>query len=82
MVAELGWIVITRDRHMLSRPAERFEIVQSGGRHVRLDPSKKQLRKWDQLELLMIRWKSIEAIADNPGPWVYAATRTRLRAEM
>jgi hypothetical protein len=82
MVAELGWIVITRDRHMLSRPAERFEIIQSGGRHVRLDPSKKQLRKWDQLELLMIRWKSIEAIADNPGPWVYAATRTRLRAEM
>ncbi len=82
MVAGLGWLVITRDRHMLSRPAERQEILQSGARHVRLDPSKGQLSKWDQLEILMIRWRSIEAVADQPGPWVYAATRSRLRKEL
>ncbi len=81
-VAGLGWIVITRDRHMLSRPAERQEIVQSKARHIRLDPSKKQLSKWDQLEILMIRWRSIEAVVDQPGPWVYAATRTQLRREL
>ncbi len=80
--ASLGWVVITRDRHMRSRPAERERIVNSGARHVRLDPSKKQLTKWDQLELLMIRWRSIEAIAQTAGPWVYAATRTRLRKEL
>ena len=82
MVASLGWLVITRDRHMLNRPAERQEILQSGARHVRLNPSKGQLSKWDQLEILMIRWRSIEAVADQPGPWVYAATRTRLRKEL
>jgi hypothetical protein len=81
-VAALGWLVITRDRHMLSRPAERQEILQSGARHVRLDPSKGQLSKWDQLEILMIRWRSIEAISDEPGPWVYSASRTRLRKEL
>ncbi len=81
-VAAMGWLVITRDRHMLSRPAERQEIVQSGARHIRLDPSRGQLSKWDQLEILMIRWRSIEAIADQAGPWVYSASRSRLRKEM
>jgi hypothetical protein len=54
-IVALGWLVITRDRHMLSRPAERREILQSGARHIRLDPSRGQLSKWDQLEILMIR---------------------------
>ena len=81
-IAALGYIVITRDRHMLSRPAEREEIGRVGARHVRLDPSKRQLSKWDQLEILMFRWRSIEAIAHQPGPWIYAATRTRLRKEL
>ena len=81
-VAAMGWLVVTRDRHMLSRPAERQEIVQSGARHIRLDPSRGQLSKWDQLEILMIRWRSIEAIADQVGPWVYSASRSRLRKEL
>jgi len=81
-VADLGWIVITRDRHMLSRPAEREQIVGSAARHVRLDPSRGQLSKWDELEVFMLRWRSIEALADQPGPWVYAASRTRLRKEL
>jgi uncharacterized protein with PIN domain len=81
-VAGRGWIVLTRDRHMLSRPAERGEILGSAARHIRLDPSKKQLTKWDQLEIVMCQWRSIEARLEEPGPWVYAATRTRLRKEL
>jgi hypothetical protein len=54
----------------------------SGARHVRLDPSKRQLTKWDQLEILMIRWRSIEAIDDEPCPWVYSVSRTRLRKDL
>jgi hypothetical protein len=34
---------------------------------------------WDQLEVVMSRWREIEGLLDEPGPFIYAATRTRLR---
>lgn len=35
---------------------------------------------WNQLEVLMCQWRAIEALLDKPAPFVYRATRTRLRA--
>jgi hypothetical protein len=34
---------------------------------------------WARLELVMTQWRSIEAKADEDGPFVYAASRSRLR---
>ena len=33
---------------------------------------------WEQLEVVMSRWRAIEALADLPGPFVYSAVRTTL----
>jgi hypothetical protein len=35
---------------------------------------------WDQLEVFMAQWRSILARVDEPGPFVFTATRTGLRA--
>lgn len=32
-----------------------------------------------QLEIMMSRWRDIEGSLDRPGPFIYAATRPRLR---
>jgi hypothetical protein len=85
-IAQEGWVVITKDRHMEVRPAERDLIVANGSRHVRIQgppaKEKRKLRKWDQLEILVRQWDAIERLLDKPGPWIYSATRTRLRQEL
>jgi hypothetical protein len=35
---------------------------------------------WNQLEVLMCRWRAIEALLGEPAPFVYRATRTTLKA--
>jgi len=34
---------------------------------------------WHQLETLLTQWRGIEALLDQPGPFIYTATRTSLR---
>jgi hypothetical protein len=68
---------------MTVRPAERDLILQSGARRIQIAgrPGEK-LRKWDQLEIVIGQWKAIERMVATPGPWVYVATRSRIRAEL
>jgi hypothetical protein len=36
---------------------------------------------WGQLEVFMTRWREIDAMVDQPGPFIYVASRTgKLRA--
>jgi hypothetical protein len=35
---------------------------------------------WDQLEVFMCRWREIDALVDQPGPFIYVISRAgRLR---
>lgn len=34
---------------------------------------------WGQLEVILIQWRRIEDLAEQPGPFIYTATRTLLR---
>lgn len=51
--ADSGWVVISRDRHIRSRPSENQAIVDNAARFVTLDASKQQLNKWLQLEIVV-----------------------------
>jgi hypothetical protein len=84
IIAGNGWIVITKDRHMRSRPAEQELIRDAKARHVRIEgpPTQRKLRKWDQLLILLNQWQAIERLLDETGPWIYVASRTRLRREL
>lgn len=51
----------------------------NGARMIAL-ASREARSTWDQLEVFMAQWRSILARVDEPGPFVFTATRTGLRA--
>ena len=78
LVASEGWIVITRDRRLRHRPAERRAILDNAARVIQLD-ARHELSKWLQLEIVVSQWRKFEELADLPGPWVRVASRSSLR---
>jgi hypothetical protein len=79
IAASNGWIVITRDGAMLRRPVETTAIRSAAARHIALDPEKRQLNLWQELEIVVTQWRAIERLLEEPGPWVRFATRSGLR---
>lgn len=80
IVAAKGWLIITRDRHIQEHRAE-IEAVQTHGAKMLNLASEDAGTPWNQLEVFMGRWREIEPLADQPGPFIYAASRTgKLRA--
>jgi PIN domain-containing protein len=80
-VAREGWVIISRDRHIQHRPAERTALVAAAARMFRLD-ARQSLNKWQQLEIIVTQWRRFEQLANLPGPWLYMVTRTSLRKEI
>jgi len=67
------WIVLTRDKHIRTRPGEiaavkrhsiRLFAITSGG----------ELNRWDQLDILVRRWGRIEEEAAKGGPLICSIT--------
>jgi hypothetical protein len=78
VVAAAGWLIVTRDRHIQRRPAQLQAVAESGAKMIALEPADAGTT-WAQLELVMMQWRNIEAKVDEPGPFIYAASRSRLR---
>ncbi len=74
-VASLGWLALTRDLSIRENPRERQSVRDSGARMVGLSGADAG-NKWSQLQLLKIRWDAIEALLDDPGPFIYLARRS------
>lgn len=77
--ARQGWVIITRDSRIQDRPAEREAVFVHGARMVALVGTEAKTT-WAQLEVFMTQWRAIERCASEPGPFIYAATRTTLRS--
>jgi hypothetical protein len=78
IVAARGWSIITRDKAIQRRPAEIKAVRDSGAKMFALT-SREQLSVWDQLEIMMSRWRDIDRLSGEPGPFIYAITRTSTR---
>jgi hypothetical protein len=76
--ARHGWLIITRDSRIQHHRAEIEAVRTSGARMVSL-AGEEARGTWDQLELVMCQWRAIERRLDEPGPFIYLATRTTLR---
>lgn len=76
-VAQRGWLIITRDRHILDHTAEIQAVVDNGAKLVALS-GKEAKSTWPQLEVLMTQWRRVEDLVELPGPFVYVATRSGL----
>ena len=76
--AKQGWLIITRDRHIQDHEAEKQAVVDHGARMAALAGSDAK-DNWHQLETLMTQWRKIEALVDEPGPYIYTVARTAVR---
>jgi hypothetical protein len=73
-----AWLIITRDSAIQQNRAEVAAVRDSGARMVALSGPEAGTT-WAQLEVVMCQWRRIEGLLAEPGPFIYAATRTTLR---
>ena len=79
MAAE-GWLIITRDRHIQEKLAEINAVRTHGAKMVNF-ASEDAGSTWGQLEVFMSRWREIDSLIEQAGPFIYIASRTgKLRA--
>jgi hypothetical protein len=77
MVSRDGLAIITRDRRIQDRVAEKDAVVASNGRMFAIT-SPEQLNNWGLLEVVVSQWRAMERAAEEPGPYIYSLTRTGL----
>jgi hypothetical protein len=76
-VAQRGWLIITRDRHIQDHPAEIAAVRDHGAKMVALSAADAG-SIWNQLEVVMANWRRFEDIASGAGPFIWRATRSGL----
>jgi hypothetical protein len=76
--ARQGWLIITRDSRIQHHRAELDAVRISGARMITL-ASDEARGIWAQLEVFMSQWRAIERRLEEPGPFIYMASRTVLR---
>lgn len=74
-VTKESWLIVTRDRHIRSRPRELAAVRAYGARMVALTAAE-ATSTFHQLEVVMCRWRDILRCLDQTGPFVYTATRS------
>lgn len=74
-VADRGWSIITRDKRILDKTAERKAVLEHKAKVLTL-VGEGAMTKWGQLEILMCRWRDIEKLGSDTGPFIYALYRT------
>ena len=78
-VAARGWLIITRDRHIQEHRLEIAAVREHQARMIALTAADAG-SVFAQLEVVMCRWRDIERCASEPPPFIYAATRSTIRA--
>lgn len=79
VVALNRWLIITRDRHIQENRREIIAVRENGARMVALSGPDAR-GTFEQLEIVMIQWRAIIRLLAAPGPFIYTATRTSLKA--
>lgn len=78
-VAQMGWTIITRDRHIQSRPAEIRAVYKYGAKMVVLTTAG-NLTRWEQLRIIARQWDKIVDFHEHvKPPRIKEATKTVFR---
>ncbi|HEY5990459.1 MAG TPA: hypothetical protein VIV12_29330 [Streptosporangiaceae bacterium] len=72
-VTQEGMAIISRDKHIASRTAEKAAVLTARARMFAIT-SPGNLHTWDLLGVVVARWGDIETAAEEPGPYIYAVT--------
>jgi hypothetical protein len=80
VVASRGWIVITVDHHLRTRPHEAGLAVKHGLKCINLR-SVGNLSRWTQFVRLVSSWEAVEEYVrqDPNGPWWLSLTKNGMR---
>lgn len=76
-VADRGLSIITRDKKIRAKQAERDAVLRYRAKVFTL-VSKENMNNWGQLEIFMCRWRDIENLGSEKGPFIYALYRTSI----
>lgn len=76
-VARRGWLIITRDSAIITNRNEIAAVREHRAKMVALNQEDART-KWGQLEVLMTRWRDIENLVTEPGPFIWRASRTAM----
>lgn len=79
VVAARGWVAITNDRHIRTRPHEATAAVVHKLSCVHLKPSGRDAVRWDFVRLLAAHWEAVEAMTTRDGPAWLAVSRNGTR---
>ncbi len=69
--------IITRDKHIATRTAEKDQVLAAGARMFAIT-SRENLDLWGLVEVVVTQWRKIEEAAREPGPYIYSVTRTTM----
>lgn len=68
VVAARGWVVITNDRHIRTRPGEADQAKDAGLLCACLRPTIKDATPWDFMMVLARHWPRVDELARREGP--------------
>ena len=77
LVAARGWLIISRDSKIMENQNEITAVREHRGKMVALNQQDART-KWGQLEVFMTRWRDIEPLTAEPGPFIWRASRTAM----
>ena len=78
MVADRGWVILTKDKRIRRRPIEKQALVESGARAFVL--SSGNMRGQEMADLLVANLRKIERVVLNTdSPFVAVVTRTAVQ---
>ena len=81
VIGRRGWVVITNDKRLRTRPAQAELAIQHSLKVIHLFNSG-HLTAWDQAVQLLSRWPAIEqkTAVDQPGPYWLSVRKTGVRS--
>lgn len=79
LVADRGWVVITKNWHIRTQPAEAALALEHGLVIACLMEPRKNATRWDFAQLIFRHWEAIEGLAANPGPAWLSVHKDRTR---
>jgi len=77
VVADAGWLMITRDAKIQDHPGEIAAVRDNGAKMVNLTANA-AATTWGALEVVMRHWRRIEQLQEEPGPFIYRASLSSL----
>jgi hypothetical protein len=69
IVGDRGWVMITNDRRLRTRPAEAQLAIAHRLKVVHLHGKVGSQPPWEQLVRVATRWSNIADQQNKPGPW-------------